>query len=78
MKRSARFCIILAPIAFTSILGLTWGLAYIILFGLLALSKVLYLSITFNDCRSAAKSLKEEIMEARSDLSSKGITTKLS
>lgn len=73
IKRSLRLAIILSPALVACIIfGPVASLLYIILLGIAAFGKVLYLSSTFNDCQSAAESLKKEIVEARLDLSRKG------
>ncbi|XP_013183875.1 dolichol-phosphate mannosyltransferase subunit 3 [Amyelois transitella] len=46
---------------------------FIILFGLYALTVVLYRVFTFNNCEEAAKELQEQIQEAKRDLREKGI-----
>lgn len=73
MRRALRFAIIVAPVFILFILhSALASLAYIAVVGLYALSQVLYLSMTFNDCKKASVELKEEIIEARKDLLSKG------
>ncbi|XP_044763150.1 dolichol-phosphate mannosyltransferase subunit 3 [Coccinella septempunctata] len=44
----------------------------IILFGLYALTVVLYRTFTFNNCEEAAAALKKEIQEAKSSLKAMG------
>lgn len=44
----------------------------VILFGLYALTVVLYRVFTFNDCEYAAKELQEQIVLAKEDLKLKG------
>ncbi|XP_049871968.1 dolichol-phosphate mannosyltransferase subunit 3 isoform X2 [Pectinophora gossypiella] len=46
---------------------------FVILFGLYAVTVVLYRVFTFNNCEEAAKELQEQIVEARKDLKEKGI-----
>jgi len=73
IRRSIRAAAIFSPMPILSvILGLNWGLLYVVCFAILALAKVLYLSLTFNDCKTAAESLKKEIAEARVDLAKRG------
>ncbi|XP_035446824.1 dolichol-phosphate mannosyltransferase subunit 3 [Spodoptera frugiperda] len=48
-------------------------LIFVILFGLYAVSVILYRVFTFNNCEDAAKELQEEIKEARRDLQEKGL-----
>lgn len=73
MRRSVRLAVILFP---AIILGASWGslwaLYYIILLGVLSLTKVIYYSLTFNNCELASESLKKEIIEARIGLAKKG------
>lgn len=47
---------------------------FVILFGLYAVTVVLYRVFTFNNCEGAAKELQVEILEARKDLQGKGLT----
>lgn len=54
-----------------------WALLYPIVIGLGAFGKVIYLSLTFNDCSDAANSLKKEIVEARLDLTKKGFNSNI-
>lgn len=73
MRRSLRLALILSPVLTATLtFRLEYGLLYIVLLGLLALSKVIYYSLTFNDCKSASESLKKEIVEARTGLAKKG------
>jgi dolichyl-phosphate mannosyltransferase polypeptide 3 len=44
------------------------------LFGLYAVSTVLWRVYTFNNCEEAAKELQKEIQQAKADLRQKGIT----
>ncbi|KAI5651657.1 dolichol-phosphate mannosyltransferase subunit 3 (DPM3) domain-containing protein [Phthorimaea operculella] len=46
---------------------------FVALFGLYAVTVVLYRVFTFNDCEEAAKELQKEIAEAKKDLQEKGI-----
>lgn len=46
---------------------------FVILFGLYAVTVVLYRVFTFNNCESAAKELQAEILEAKRDLHNKGL-----
>lgn len=46
---------------------------FVILFGLYAVTVVLYRVFTFNDCEEAAKELQTEIIEAKKDLQDKGL-----
>lgn len=46
---------------------------FVMLFGLYAVTVILYRVFTFNDCEEAAKELQEEIKEARQDLQDKGL-----
>lgn len=48
-------------------------LIFVILFGLYAVSVILYRVFTFNNCEDAAKELQEEIKEAKRDLQEKGL-----
>ncbi|CAB3244182.1 unnamed protein product [Arctia plantaginis] len=48
-------------------------LIFVILFGLYAVTVVLYRVFTFNNCEAAAKELQEEIKEAKKDLHEKGL-----
>jgi len=48
-------------------------LLLVIAFGLYSVVVVLYRVITFNDCVEAAKELKEQIEEARQDLTKHGL-----
>lgn len=43
-----------------------------ILAGIAALAKVLYLSFTFNDCNEAAFELKQDVKDARKELTKGG------
>ena len=43
-------------------------------FGLVSILVILYRVATFNDCVEAAEELKQQIQEAKKDLSSKGMT----
>lgn len=45
----------------------------VILFGIYAVTVVLYRVFTFNDCEDAAKELQAEILEAKKDLKEKGV-----
>lgn len=73
MKRSLRLALILSPALIAgSMLGIEYSLLYIVLLGLFALGKVIYYSLTFNDCQSASESLRKEIKEARGDLAKRG------
>ncbi|XP_047995999.1 dolichol-phosphate mannosyltransferase subunit 3 [Leguminivora glycinivorella] len=47
---------------------------FVILFGLYAVTVILYRVFTFNNCEEAAKELQEEIAEAKKDLASKGLS----
>lgn len=47
---------------------------FVILFGLYAVTVVLYRVFTFNNCEVAAKELQAEIVEAKKDLLDKGFT----
>lgn len=47
---------------------------FVILFGLYAVTVVLYRVFTFNNCEVAAKELQAEIIEAKKDLLDKGFT----
>lgn len=44
----------------------------VVTFGLVSLAIILYRTATFNDCPEAYNELKEQIVQARKDLSSKG------
>lgn len=46
---------------------------FVALFGLYAVIVVLYRVFTFNNCEEAAKELQEEIIEAKKDLTEKGL-----
>ena len=46
---------------------------FVILFGLYAVTVVLYRVFTFNNCEDAAKELQAEILEAKKDLHDKGL-----
>ncbi|CAG9566381.1 unnamed protein product [Danaus chrysippus] len=46
---------------------------FIILFGLYAVTVVLYRVLTFNDCKEAAEELQKEIIMAKKDLHDKGL-----
>ncbi|KAH9638288.1 hypothetical protein HF086_003086 [Spodoptera exigua] len=46
---------------------------FVLLFGLYAVTVILYRVFTFNNCEEAAKELQEEIKEARRDLQEKGL-----
>ncbi|KAL0870320.1 hypothetical protein ABMA27_005339 [Loxostege sticticalis] len=46
---------------------------FVLLFGLYAVTVVLYRVFTFNNCEEAAKELQVEIAEARKDLLDKGL-----
>ncbi|XP_022824552.1 dolichol-phosphate mannosyltransferase subunit 3 [Spodoptera litura] len=46
---------------------------FVILFGLYAVTVILYRVFTFNNCEEAAKELQEEIKQARRDLQEKGL-----
>ncbi|KAL0130535.1 hypothetical protein PUN28_002280 [Cardiocondyla obscurior] len=48
-------------------------LVFLFLFGLYAVTIVLYRVFTFNTCKSAATELQQQIEEAKKDLQSKGI-----
>ncbi|XP_066910366.1 dolichol-phosphate mannosyltransferase subunit 3-like [Clytia hemisphaerica] len=43
------------------------------LFGIYSVFVILYRVATFNDCEKAAEELKKQIVEAKKDLSSKGL-----
>ena len=45
----------------------------VVVFGCYSLATVGYRVITFNDCEAAAKELQEQIVEAKKDLTKKGI-----
>jgi dolichyl-phosphate mannosyltransferase polypeptide 3 len=45
----------------------------VVLFGLYALSVLVYRVATFNDCEDAARELREEIVEAKKDLAKNGL-----
>jgi dolichol-phosphate mannosyltransferase subunit 3 len=47
-------------------------LLFLIAFGLVSLAILIYRVLTFNNCDEAAEELKNEIAEARKDLTSKG------
>ena len=47
--------------------------AAVIIFGLVSLFIILYRVITFNDCMEAAAELKQQIKEAKKELSAKGM-----
>lgn len=65
--------LIVSPVFILGLLvKLEYSFLYIVLVGLFALSKVLYYSLTFNNCTKAAEELKKEIKEARIDLTKKG------
>lgn len=51
-------------------------LLLVALFGLYAVSTVLWRVYTFNDCEEAAKELQKEVRQAKDDLRQKGITFK--
>ncbi|XP_030026560.2 dolichol-phosphate mannosyltransferase subunit 3 [Manduca sexta] len=46
---------------------------FVILFGLYAVTVVLFRVFTFNNCEQAAKELQQEIIEAKKDLHDKGL-----
>lgn len=46
---------------------------FVLLFGLYAVTVILYRVFTFNNCEEAAKELQEEIKEAREDLLDRGL-----
>ncbi|CAH0399596.1 unnamed protein product [Chilo suppressalis] len=48
-------------------------LIFVVLFGLYAVTVVLYRVFTFNNCEEAAKELQNEIAEARKDLLDRGL-----
>ncbi|KAG5670560.1 hypothetical protein PVAND_000814 [Polypedilum vanderplanki] len=48
-------------------------LVLIFLLGIYAVTTVLYRTLTFNECKEAAEELQKEIIEAKKDLSSKGM-----
>ncbi|XP_053611732.1 dolichol-phosphate mannosyltransferase subunit 3 [Plodia interpunctella] len=48
-------------------------LIFVILFGLYAVTVVLYRVFTFNNCEEAARELQDEIKEAKRDLREKGL-----
>ncbi|XP_047532436.1 dolichol-phosphate mannosyltransferase subunit 3 [Vanessa atalanta] len=48
-------------------------IVFVILFGLYAVTVVLYRTFTFNNCEEAAIQLKAEILEAKKDLHDKGL-----
>lgn len=48
-------------------------LVFVLLFGLYAVTVILYRVFTFNNCEEAAKELQEEIKEARLDLQERGL-----
>lgn len=73
MRRSVRLASILSPTLLLGVLyGVNWSIIYILCLGFLALGKVLYYSMTFNDCHEASESLLKEIVEARIDLTKRG------
>lgn len=45
----------------------------LVLFGLYAVTIVLYRVLTFNNCEKAAKELQAEIVEAKNELKEKGL-----
>ncbi|XP_073943517.1 dolichol-phosphate mannosyltransferase subunit 3-like [Choristoneura fumiferana] len=47
---------------------------FVILFGLYAVTVILYRVFSFNNCEDAAKELQAEILEAKKDLASKGLS----
>ncbi|XP_030828439.1 dolichol-phosphate mannosyltransferase subunit 3 [Strongylocentrotus purpuratus] len=47
---------------------------FLVVFGCFSLGTIGYRVATFNDCEDAVVSLKEELKEARKDLTSKGFT----
>lgn len=46
---------------------------FVILFGLYAVTVILYRVLTFNNCEEAAKELQAEIIEAKNDLRDRGL-----
>lgn len=50
-----------------------WPLGLVVLFGLWALTVIVYRVITFNDCQEAAEELQQQIKEAKEDLKKKGL-----
>lgn len=50
-----------------------WPLGLLILFGLWALSVIVYRVATFNDCPEAAAELQTQIKEAKEDLKKQGL-----
>ncbi|KPJ11469.1 Dolichol-phosphate mannosyltransferase subunit 3 [Papilio machaon] len=46
---------------------------FVILFGLYAVTVVLFRVFTFNNCEDAAKELQAEILEAKKDLHDRGL-----
>ncbi|CAH2087287.1 unnamed protein product [Euphydryas editha] len=46
---------------------------FVVLFGLYAVTVVLYRTFTFNDCKDEAEKLMAEIEEAKKDLQDKGL-----
>lgn len=73
MRRSLRLLIILSPvIILATIFEPIWGLVYVLFLGLSGLGKVFYSALKFNDCEEDAISLKQEIIEAKKDLATRG------
>lgn len=74
MRRSVRlglyFVVPLLAVAYLQ--GILWAIAFLIPVAMGALTKVIYYSFRFNDCKEAADSLRKEIVEARTDLTRKG------
>lgn len=76
MKRSLRLALILSPAVLLPFQP-TWSLVYFIFLALVALGKVLYYTVNFNNCKEDAEMLKSEIREAKIDLAKKGFNNKL-
>lgn len=70
MRRLVRVLLIIAPAFILSIIlkDTSWIIVYPTALAALSLSKVIINALNFNDCQKAAESLKEEIIEAKIDL----------
>lgn len=71
MRRSLRLLIILSPML-AGIFEPVWALIYVLFLALSGLGKVIYSALNFNNCEKEAEYLKEEIIEAKKDLTRKG------
>ena len=50
-----------------------WPLGLVLLFGIYAVTVIVYRVATFNDCPEAAEELQRQIKEAKEDLKQKGL-----